>query len=161
MAAKVFPGNYTAELGPDGAVVFLIGIRLNRLWRVDKWWPVFIAMPRMLRLLSSDAESGLLGYHVWFGGRNLLVQQYWRSVEELLAFASDSTAPHAAAWREFNRKVGSSELVGIWHETYQVGPGRTEVFYGNMPAFGLAAATRHVQLGPGARSARARLRHGA
>lgn len=51
-------------------------------------------MPRMLRLLSSDAESGLLGYHLWFGGRNLLVQRYWRSVEELIAFALDSTAPH-------------------------------------------------------------------
>ncbi|MGH3897389.1 MAG: monooxygenase family protein [Pseudonocardiaceae bacterium] len=59
-----------------------------------------------------------------------------------------------------NYTVGASELVGIWHETYQVGPGRAEVIYGNMPAFGLAAATRHVRIDPAARSARARLRRG-
>jgi Domain of unknown function (DUF4188) len=158
MAAKVFPGRYTAELGPDGAVVFLVGMRFNQWWRVHKWWPVFIAMQRMLRLLASDPESGLLGYHLWFGGRNVLVQQYWRGAEELITFASDSTAPHAAAWREFNRKVGSSGQVGVWHETYRVEPGQVETIYGNMPVFGLAAATRHVPIGPGLGSARARLR---
>ncbi|WP_265578500.1 MULTISPECIES: DUF4188 domain-containing protein [unclassified Nostoc] len=45
----------------------------------------------------------------------------------------------------FNRKVlGTDGSVGIWHETYLIEPGRDEAIYGNMPVFGLAAATKHV-----------------
>jgi hypothetical protein len=157
MASPVLAGRYTAEIGPGGAVVFLIGMRFNRWWRVDKWWPVFLAMPRMLRHLSADPESGLLGYHLWFG-RVPLVVQYWRSIDDLVAFASDSQAPHAVAWREFNRRISAGGAVGVWHETYQVLPGRQECVYVNMPSFGLAAATRHVPICPGTGSARARLR---
>lgn len=154
--AKVFRGRYTADVGPEGAVVFLIGMRFNHWWRVDKWWPVFVAMPRMLWHLAADPASGLLGFHLW-PGRTVLVLQYWRSTEELIAFASHSTAPHAAAWREFNRRVGADGSVGIWHETYEVREGHAEAIYANMPAFGLAAATTHVPATAGRGSARARL----
>ncbi|MDQ3150721.1 MAG: DUF4188 domain-containing protein [Actinomycetota bacterium] len=155
--AKVFPGRYTADVGEDGAVLFLIGMRFNHWWRIDKWWPVFVAMPRMLRHLAADPDSGLLGVHLW-PGRTVLVLQYWRSAEELIAFASDAGAPHAAAWREFNRRIGTDGSVGIWHETYEVRPGHVEAVYGNMPAFGLAAATSHVPVTAGRGNARARLR---
>lgn len=157
MGQAVVRGRYTAEVGAQGAVVFLIGMRFNRWWRLDRWWPVFTAMPRMLRHLAADPGSGLLGYHLWFG-RTVLVLQYWRSTEDLVAFASDSQAPHAVAWREFNRRVGAGGAVGIWHETYEVVPGHLEAMYVNMPPFGLAAAIRHVPVGPGTGSARARLR---
>lgn len=154
---EVMTGRYTAEVGPQGAVVFLIGMRFNQWWRVGKWWPVLVAMPRMLRHLAADPDAGLLGYHLWFG-RTTLVLQYWRSSADLVAFASDSTAPHAVAWRDFNRRIGASASVGVWHETYEVTPGHLEAVYVNMPRFGLAAATRHVPVGPGTGSARARLR---
>ena len=36
-------------------------------------------------------------------------------------------------------------MIGIWHETYLVEPGKFECIYGNMPLFGLAAATKHVK----------------
>ena len=39
------------------------------------------------------------------------------------------------AWRAFNRAVGSNGSVGIWHETYLVGPGNYEVLLRNMPPF--------------------------
>jgi hypothetical protein len=155
MAGQVFPGRYTAELGEEGAVVFLIGMRFNAWWRVDKWWAVFTAMPRMLADLARR-DAGLLGYHLW-PGRTFLVLQYWRSVDELYAFAVDPQAPHAQAWRDFNRRVGAGGSVGVWHETYPVGPGRAEAIYANMPAFGLAAATTHVPVGRGRGTAKQRL----
>jgi hypothetical protein len=158
MATEVHAGRYTAELGEEGAVVFLIGMRFNAWWRVDKWWLVFTAMPRMLRHLE-QRDAGLLGWKMW-PGRTLLLVQYWRSVEELYAFASDPQAPHAPAWRAFNRRVGTDGTVGVWHETYRVGPGRAEAIYDNMPAFGLAAATRHVPVGRGRGTAAARLAAG-
>jgi hypothetical protein len=157
IVADVQAGRYTAEVGPQGAVVFLIGMRFNHWWRVDKWWPVFVAMPRMLVHLAKDPDAGLLGYHLWFG-RTVLVLQYWRSSEDLVAFASDSKAPHAVAWRAFNRRIGAGGTVGVWHETYELTPGHHEAVYVNMPRFGLAAATKHVPVGKGLGSARARMR---
>jgi fumigallin biosynthesis monooxygenase-like protein len=48
--ANVVTGRYTAQA--DGSlVVFLIGMRINRLWAVRKWVPTFLAMVRMLPLL--------------------------------------------------------------------------------------------------------------
>ncbi|MEH2405548.1 monooxygenase family protein [Nostoc sp.] len=43
-----------------------------------------------------------------------------------------------------NQAIGADGSVGIWHETYLIEPGRYEAVYGNMPVFGLAAATKHV-----------------
>lgn len=40
-------------------VVFLIGMRINRLWKIHKWLPVALAMPRMIRELSADPELGV------------------------------------------------------------------------------------------------------
>ena len=37
----------TAEIG-DEVVVFLIGMRINKLWKVHKWLPVARAMGRMV-----------------------------------------------------------------------------------------------------------------
>ena len=42
--------------------------------------------------------------------------------------------------KAFNRNVGDNGTVGIWHETYQVAPGKYEAVYVNMPRFGLGVA---------------------
>ena len=39
--------------------------------------------------------------------------------------------------------------VGIYHETYKVQAGQYEAIYGNMPLFGLAAATQHQPISMG------------
>ena len=70
--------------------------------------------------------------------------QYWRSFEQLEAYATNRDHAHLPAWAEFNRRVGSNGDVGIWHETYRVRPGDFECVYNNMPAFGLAKATKLV-----------------
>ena len=36
-------------------VVFLIGMRVNKPWKVHRWWPVAQAMPRMLAELNMPA----------------------------------------------------------------------------------------------------------
>lgn len=138
-------GRYTAELTDDGVVVLIIGMRFNQWWRIDKWWFVFFGMIRMLRYLAS-ADDGLLQSRYWFG-RTLLLVQYWRSLDELMEFATNSQAPHAKTWREFNRRVGADGSVGIYHETYQILPGNSEAMYVNMPAFGLGAALGPVAVG--------------
>ncbi len=123
-------------------VVFLIGLRINRLWKVWKWLPVFLAMPKMLRELEQSPESGLLGADLYLGNpRRPLVVQYWRSFERLETYARNKDATHWPAWVAFNKRVGSSGDVGIWHETYLVSAGSYESVYNNMPPIGLGAAT--------------------
>ena len=74
---EVQRGRYTADMDGD-FVVFLIGMRLNHPLRIRKWWPVAMAMPRMLKVLSQHPELGCLGFQQWFGRTTLLVQ-YWRA----------------------------------------------------------------------------------
>jgi hypothetical protein len=140
----VQPGRYTAELDGDGVIVFLIGMRFNQWWRVDKWWFIYRGMATMLKYLRT-ADEGLLKSGVWVG-RTMIWVQYWRSMDELLAFATNSTAPHAKAWQKFNKRVGNDGSIGIYHETYQVHAGDSEAMYVNMPLFGLGAALDHVKV---------------
>lgn len=134
----------TAEIDGD-FVVFLIGMRINRPWKASKWLRVFAAMPKMLRELEQQPESGFLGAKVYLGSplQPMLVQ-YWRSFDCLEAYARSRDAAHWPAWVAFNKRVGSSGDVGIWHETYLVPAGGYECVYNNMPPTGLGAATRLV-----------------
>ena len=140
---KIFPGRYTARIEGSFAV-FLIGMRINQLWAVHKWMPVAAAMPRMLAMLRKHPAKGLLGVEQWVRWREVMTVQYWRSFDDLEKFARDPGDLHLPVWKAFNQSVGSDGSVGIWHETYQVNPDQYEVFYGNMPAFGLGAAVTHV-----------------
>ncbi|MGN8198568.1 DUF4188 domain-containing protein [Salinisphaera sp. RV14] len=121
-------------------VVFLIGMRINKLWKVWKWFPVLAAMPRMLRELAAQPELGLLHARAQFGLRNLWVVQYWQSAEHLRAYAKAAGQAHLPAWQAFNASIGTGGDVGIWHETYVVPPGHAESVYVNMPRFGLGRA---------------------
>jgi hypothetical protein len=151
------PARMSAEL--DGEfVVFLIGMRVNRWWKLHRWLPVATAMPPMLAELARNRELGLLGYQMTIGPRGPLLVQYWRSVEQLQRFARDTDHPHLGAWRRFNRRIGTNGDVGIWHETYVVPAGAHEAIYANMPRVGLAAAGEHVPVARRGDSAAQRLR---
>ena len=121
-------------------VVFLIGMRVNKPWKVWSWWPVAQAMPKMLIELAKDPELGLLHARSHFGFPGVMVVQYWKSFEHLEAYAKNRSAAHLPAWQAFNKAVGSNGDVGIWHETYVVKAGSYENVYNNMPPFGLGAA---------------------
>ncbi len=117
-------------------VVFLIGMRINRWWKIHKWLRVAMAMPRMLRELAQSPELGFLGAEEWFGRTTIMVS-YWRSMDHLMTYAKSRNHEHLPAWKSFNKLVGTNGDVGIWHETYRVRPGDYESVYANMMAFGL------------------------
>jgi hypothetical protein len=139
-------------------VVFLIGMRINKVLRPDLWVPVVAAMPRIIRELTSSEASGLLGFrNARDGLRNLSVIQYWRSFDHLHRYARDGGSEHFAAWLEYNRETAASGAVGIWHETYLVRAGEYEGFYNNMPAYGLGKAAELVEAQGSRRTAAGRL----
>jgi heme-degrading monooxygenase HmoA len=155
MGKKLFPGRYTTD-NDEEVVVFLIGMRINKRWAIQKWLPVFNAMPGMIReLYVHKEELGFLSMESFFGLRTTIMISYWRSTEDLLAYAKGKK--HLTAWREFNRKVGDNEAVGIYHETYVVPKGNYEALYGNMPLYGLAKAKNHRLITSDKRSAGKRL----
>ncbi len=126
--------------------VFLIGMRINRPWKIHKWWPVSRDMPRMLAELKRQPELGLLGAEMWFG-RTFLILQYWRSFEALIEYARRPDLAHLPAWNRFRKHVGDSGDVGIFHETYRVSDGNYEVIYHNMPPFGLGKVGKLDEIG--------------
>ena len=133
--AEIFKQRMTSQV--DGEfVVFLIGMRVNKLWKIHKWLPVAMAMPKMIRELYQHPELGLLSHEQWFGRTTIMVQ-YWKSFEHLEQYAKSRDASHLPAWTEFNKKVGSNGDVGIWHETFVARQGSYECIYNNMPRFGL------------------------
>ncbi len=144
---QVFAGRVSADL-PDGTVIFLIGMRINRPLLVHRWLPPFMAMPRMIRELTAQPERGFLGARTWLSGRNVMVQQYWRSMDDLMAYAHAREAEHLPAWRAFNRRIGTDGTVGIWHEAHAVRADESHVVYRNMPAFGLGAAVGRTAARP-------------
>jgi len=151
--AKVAAKRLTAKIEGD-FVVFLIGLRINKPWKLHKWLPVFQAMPRMIRELERHPESGFLGHIMSLG----VIVQYWRSFEHLEAYARDANQLHWPAWVAFNKRVGKSrDDVGIWHETYRVRAGEYECVYSGMPPFGLAKASATVDAVGQMESARGRL----
>ncbi|HEX8004210.1 MAG TPA: DUF4188 domain-containing protein [Mycobacteriales bacterium] len=153
--ATLHQGRFTADVEGD-FVVLLIGMRFNKPWLVHRWLPVARAMFSMLKWLDAHPEAGLLGYHQYVGRTTLMVQ-YWRDFESLNRFARAPELPHLGPWRAFNKAVRDNGDVGIYHETYRVRAGEYEAIYGNMPVFGLAAATAHAPVAKRGQSAAGRM----
>lgn len=151
----IHKGRFTADTD-DEFIVFLIGMRINKPWKVWQWLPVAKQMGVMQTELGKRPELGCLGIQN-FAGRTTLSVQYWRSFEDLDRYARDPELAHLQPWRAFNKKVRDSGDVGIWHETYQVASGAYEAVYGNMPLFGLAAASSHAPVDNRGQSAARRM----
>jgi hypothetical protein len=149
------PKHYVGRIEGD-FVVLLIGMRINKPWKVHKWWPVFTAMPRMLKeLRAKGPEAGLLGHSAL---STRLIVQYWRSFEHLEACARSPDQSHWPAWAAFNKaNKNSREDVGIWHETYVVPAGQYEAIYSGVPLMGLAKAAGWAPIGERNAAARQRI----
>ena len=139
-------------------VVFLIGMRINTPWKIHKWLPIFLTMPKMLNELYSKPELGFISQESWFGRTSIMVQ-YWESFEHLESYAKNRNSNHLPAWSKFNKKIGNAGDVGIWHETYLSKPGSYECVYNNMPRFGLAKAGNHIPATGNFKSARERIQN--
>jgi hypothetical protein len=139
----IFPGRFSGA-SDEPFVVFLIGMRVNKFYQLAKWTRVARAMPAMLEELKRDPGLGLLHAQFVMHWRGVATIQYWRSFEQLHAYAHARNSAHLPAWAEFNRRIGGNSAVGIWHETYTVAPGQFESIYVNMPRFGLGAAAGHL-----------------
>ena len=155
--SNIVKGRMTAELDRE-IVVFLIGMRINKLWKVHQWWPVAMAMPRMIRELSTQPELGFLHAEQWFGRTTIMVQ-YWQSFDHLETYAKNRDHVHLPDGPHSIGTLVTMEMLvyGTKPIAYHLSPGSFETFYGNMPPFGMARATRLVEASGRRNSARERL----
>lgn len=129
--SRILEGRWTAQMDQP-FVVFIIGMRINKPWLVHRWLPLVVQMTRMLRELYPRPELGFMGGKTWFG-RTIVLIQYWRSFDDLEAYAKAKDKEHLPAWAAFNRSIGGNGDVGIYHETYRIDPGHYENVFVNMP----------------------------
>ena len=154
--AKVIADRMCAQIEGD-FVVFLIGIRVNKWWKLHAWAPAFAAMPRMLRELAGlpVEQTGFLGHTTLGFG---VIVQYWRSFAHLEAYANARDRAHFPAWAAFNKRARQArDDVGIWHETYLVRSGQYETLYSGMPPYGLGRAAGLVRATGPRQAARSRI----
>ncbi|WP_225204983.1 DUF4188 domain-containing protein [Novosphingobium huizhouense] len=156
--SKLLAARMTADY--DGPlVVFIIGMRINRLFKVAKWLPVVRAMGPMIAELERDPRSGFLGWQPMLAGlRTVLLVQYWRDFDSLETYSRARDKQHWPAWAAFNKAIGTDGSVGIFHETYVVAPGGHETVYVNMPPFGLGRVGKLVGAEGSRRDARERMK---
>ena len=150
--------------------VFLIGVRVHKPWRLGILGPTLAAMPRMMVELEKNkaaaerGEAESLGY---LGSRSTVhlmattMIQYWRSTEDLYAYANAAEHAHRPAWTEFY-KVAKADpsAVTIWHETYSVEAQGAESVYAGPQPFGLARVAGVLPVGRRGESARQRMGSG-
>jgi hypothetical protein len=152
--ADIRHGRFSAEIDGD-FVVFLIGPRLNKPWlalkSIGDLGEPRRGMKAMLDELMAHPEKGLLGYRMGYP----VIVQYWRSFEQLEAFARDPGDLHRPTWLAWFRRDRRGRT-GIWHETFLVRAGEYEAVYSDVPEAGLAVAGRAVPMSGGS-SARLRL----
>jgi hypothetical protein len=124
-------------------VVFMLGMTINKWWRVDLWLPTLFAVTPMIDELKDDPDRGMLGFRLVIGSRGPVIIQYWGSLDKLLAYATAKDATHLPRWTKFTRSKGLAKgAVGIWHETFLVD--KAESLYIGTPEMGLARATEVV-----------------
>lgn len=159
------PSQTHAHQGP--VVVFHIGMTIRKPHRADLWGPVLVAMPRMISELTrnraaaahgEEEDLGFLGADYALGPRGPWVSQYWRSTEQLYAYAREAGRAHLPAWRAFHAATRRAPgAVGIWHETFAVPADGIETLYGNGAREGLGRAAGTVALARRGVTARERL----
>jgi hypothetical protein len=109
-------------------VVFIIGARFNRWWKLPKYVWFLSTMPKMLAEVAARP-----------------------------AYSRNRDQTHYPYWVKFNKEIGSNGDVGIWHETFLVRAGEYECIYNNMPLRGLAKASTHIDAVGHAGTAKGRL----
>ena len=130
-----------------GFVIYINGMRLNKLRAIHKYLRAGLKAAKMFERLEADPDSGFLGYQPAFMGlRTGAAIQYWRSLDDIRRFAQDPDDLHVPAWMWYNSAVDSGGGVGFWAELYVIEDGNYETFFRNMPPIGLGSVGEFVPM---------------
>lgn len=160
-AHPVLRGRYAPEIEGDFCV-FHIGLILNGHIPSKEMKDIRDAFVAMHKELEADPEKyGFLGSTTYVAA-NIRVDgpislQYWRSQQQLNAYARDHMSKHFPNMLWTSKTMKSSPHIGIWHESFNVRAGEYEGIYVNCPQILLGKAGGVVPATGGRRTARGRL----
>ena len=115
----VIPDRMCAQIEGD-FVVFIIGMRINKPWKIHKWLPVARAMPRLLAELARKPDSGFLGAQQL--GLGALVQYTGgRLKRSSNTRAAPTTCTGRPGWRSTRRWAPAAAMSGSGRDISRVG----------------------------------------
>lgn len=160
-AHPVLRGRWAAEIEGDFCV-FHIGSCMNTDLPTKEYGEIGKAFNSMLEELEANPEEfGYLGSHTYFSGNprvdTVFSCQYWRSQEQLNAYARNRMGDHFPAMLWTSKLMKVSANIGFWHESFSVRKGEYEAIYVNCPQMLLGKASSVVQAVGKKRTARGRL----
>lgn len=139
--SKMMREKFTAD-AKEPFVFFMTGGHVNNLLMVHKWLPVAWNFIKLVRYVTTHPETGCLGGQLYlrvfpFG---MILHSYWRTFDDLEAFARNAEEGHLSAWKDYMQHVAENGAMAIYHEMYLVEPDKFEAIYGNSAPVGLAKA---------------------
>lgn len=152
----------------DGPLaLFLIGLRIHKPWHLRTARAAALPMQGMIveleanRAAADRGEAEDLGYlasRTTVGLTGVTMIQWWRSVEDIYAYANAGDRRHRPAWVEFYRVAKERpDVATLWHETYDLTGRGVESAYAGPKPFGLASLAGVVPMGRRGEVARARM----
>ncbi len=116
---------------PGGSFCLIrIGLIVHRWRAVPFAWKMGRAIERAVRE-GPERPGGLLSSErILLSWSHFGYLQYWRSVEDLLAWAHVS--PHTDWWRQALERQRTRQDFAIYHETFVASPGGFEAIYLNL-----------------------------
>lgn len=140
-------GEFSADAAAEDVVIFLLCAKYNH--------PLGVLCPgaaeiggyvqRMSEEIeTSSASNGFLGSSGWsmvdeHGAQELMLLQYWRSIEAIHEYAHGPL--HREAWEWWQKTLKQHDYIGINHELYHAQPGQWENLYVNFQPTLLGATT--------------------
>ena len=118
-------------------VLFALGMRVHHYGNPLRLMRLYRLIPQVFD--EAKRSPGYLAGTYRFSMREPLIIQYWRSMEDLQAYAHQGA--HAAIWKHFHQEVMASAQVGLWHEAFQIRVAEQHSNYVNMPLTGMALFT--------------------
>jgi hypothetical protein len=131
----------------DGVVLYVNGIRLNRLRALPQWLLANWTIAKMFGELEAEPDSGFLGYTpIFLGLRKGATMQYWQSLEDFQRFATDPDGPHVPAWTWYDETVDPDGGLGFWAELYVFDGDSFETFFRSVPPTGIVRVATMVPM---------------
>ena len=140
-------GEFTEGAAEESIVVLHLGAKSNHPFGFIA--PEFIKMANYFTKVADDADekkadNGFLGQSFWTcrdknGSCQLNTISYWRTLEDLHAFAHGPV--HREAWDWWAKTLKQHDYLGINHEIYSADKGQWENIYVNFQPTGLGATT--------------------
>ena len=155
MGMKIFNGRYTADSSESSFVIFIIGMRLNQIYKIWKWIPVLNSMGPMIKELYQNPQWGFLHTEVLFGWRKITLIQYWKEFDGLIDYAHGKN--HDSLGNHIIGKLIITVVLVSFTKLTKLKREHQNPSMLNMPKTGLSQAMTHIPISQSKDSANKRM----